>query len=165
MLSMRPDPEIVVKNHHSSGQRRIPALILSAEDSLCASYRCAVDARRIHSWHEENGVHVPGGGYGQAVWGGCGVAGGDWMAFSAPYPAAPDDCYAALLYMKSHAAESSIRDDQIMVGVESAGGGLCAVVYIKARGLGLLMSLSRRLLYPMLDDRETETSRDNHGKV
>ena len=37
---------------------------------------------------------------------------------AAPYPAALDDCYAALLYMKSHAAGLGIRADQIMVDGE-----------------------------------------------
>ena len=45
------------------------------------------------------------------------------LAGKAPYPAALEDCHAALQYMKSHAGELGIRDDQIMVGGESAGGG------------------------------------------
>ena len=34
----------------------------------------------------------------------------------------------ALVYLKDHAQEFGIRQDQIMVGGESAGGGLCAAV-------------------------------------
>mgnify|MGYP000009614142 FL=1 len=67
--------------------------------------------------------------------------------------------------MKSHAAELGIRADQIMVGGESAGGGLCAALCIKARDTGAVNVAFQMPLYPMLDDRETETSRDNHGKV
>ena len=33
-----------------------------------------------------------------------------------PYPAALEDCYAALLYMKENALALNIRSDQIMVG-------------------------------------------------
>ena len=40
------------------------------------------------------------------------------LALAAPYPAALDDCYAALLYMKSHAAGLGIRVDQIVGGGE-----------------------------------------------
>ena len=46
------------------------------------------------------------------------------LAHTAPYPAAAEDCYAALKYMKEHAEELGIRDDQLFVGGESAGGGL-----------------------------------------
>ena len=54
----------------------------------------------------------------------------------APYPAALDDCYAALRYLKQHAASFGVRSDQLMVGGESAGGGLCAAVCIRARDEG-----------------------------
>ena len=50
------------------------------------------------------------------------------MAFQAPYPAAIEDCYAALLDLKEHAGELQINSSQIMVGGESAGGGLAAEV-------------------------------------
>ena len=82
-----------------------------------------------------------------------------------PYPAALDDCYDALLYLKNHADELGIRTDQIMVGGESAGGGLCVAVCIEARDTGGVKIAFQMPLYPMLDDRDTETSRDNHGKV
>ena len=82
-----------------------------------------------------------------------------------PYPAALDDCYDALLYLKNHADELGIRTDQIMVGGESAGGGLCVAVCMKARDTGDVKIAFQMPLYPMLDDRDTETSRDNHGKV
>ena len=53
-----------------------------------------------------------------------------------PYPAALDDCYASLLYLKANAASLGVRADQLMVGGESAGGGLCAAVCIRARDEG-----------------------------
>lgn len=43
------------------------------------------------------------------------------LALKASYPAAIDDCYAALLYLKAHAAAFGVRSDQLMVGGESAG--------------------------------------------
>ena len=42
------------------------------------------------------------------------VSPGYRLALAAPYPAALGDCYAALLYMKSHAAGLGIRLDQIV---------------------------------------------------
>lgn len=87
------------------------------------------------------------------------------LAWTEPYPAALDDCMAALLYMKEHAPELGIRSDQIMVGGESAGGGLCAAVCLKARDEGSVRIAYQMPLYPMIDCRDTETSKDNHGRV
>ncbi len=78
------------------------------------------------------------------------------MAFEAPYPAALDDCDDALLYLKNHADELGIRTDQIMVGGESAGGGLCVAVCMKARDTGDVKIAFQMPLYPMLDDRDTK---------
>ena len=87
------------------------------------------------------------------------------LALKAPYPAAIDDCYAALLYLKAPAAAFGVRSDQLMVGGESAGGGLCAAVCIRARDEGKVSVAFQMPLYPMLDDRDTESSRDNRGRV
>ena len=40
------------------------------------------------------------------------------LAGAAPYPAALLDCHNALAYLKTHAAQLGVRDDQIMVGGE-----------------------------------------------
>lgn len=93
------------------------------------------------------------------------LAPGYRLSLQSPYPAAMDDCYAALLYLKEHSTALGIRPDQIMVGEESAGGGLCAAVCIRARDTGAVNVAFQMPLYPMLDDRDTETSRDNHGRV
>ena len=50
------------------------------------------------------------------------VSPGYRLSFVEPYPAAIDDCYDALLYLKNHADELGINRNQIMVGGESAGG-------------------------------------------
>lgn len=60
---------------------------------------------------------------------GCVIVAPDYrLSTEAPYPAALDDCYLALLWMRDHAAELGIRANQLMVGGESAGGtdALCA---------------------------------------
>lgn len=87
------------------------------------------------------------------------------LAGKAPYPAALEDCYAALVYLKDHAAQLGVRADQIMVGGESAGGGLAAAVCMAARDRGQVSVCCQMPLYPMLDCRDTDSSRDNHGKV
>ena len=85
------------------------------------------------------------------------------LAGKAPYPAALNDCYAALLYLKAHAGELGVREDQLMVGGESAGGGLTAALCMLSRDRGEVNIAFQMPLYPMLDDRDTESSRDNHG--
>ncbi len=87
------------------------------------------------------------------------------LSGTAPYPAALDDCYAALLWLKEHAAELGVRSDQIMVGGESAGGGLTAALCMLARDRGEVNIAFQMPLYPMLDDRDTPSSRDNHAPV
>ena len=85
------------------------------------------------------------------------------LAGKAPYPAALEDCYAALLYLKERASELGCADDQIMVGGESAGGGLTAALCMLARDRGEVNIAFQMPLYPMLDHRDTDSSRDNHG--
>lgn len=87
------------------------------------------------------------------------------LSGKAPYPAALLDCYHALLYMKNHAEELGIREDQLMVGGESAGGGLAAALCMYAKDKRTVNIAYQMPLYPMLDNEDTETSRDNHAPV
>ena len=89
------------------------------------------------------------------------VSPGYRLAEIAPYPAALEDCYAALKYMKEHAQELGIN--RIVVGGESAGGGLAAAVCLYARDKGEVKVSFQIPLYPMLDCEDTDSSRDNHG--
>jgi acetyl esterase/lipase len=84
----------------------------------------------------------------------------------APYPAAVHDSYAALLWMKENAAELGIRDDQLAVMGQSAGGGLTAAVTLLARDRRDVKVAFQLPLYPMIDDRnETASARDNNAPV
>jgi len=87
------------------------------------------------------------------------------LAGEAPYPAALEDCYASLKYLKEHTEELGVNDSQIMVGGESAGGGLTAAVCMYARDKGEVNIAYQMPLYPMIDDRDTESSKDNHAPV
>ena len=166
MLIMKPCPGIrVQKIYIPSGVRRIPALVLSPEE-LSAP---AAGVLWIHGGGYISGmkemVYISRAVELVKSFGAVVVSPGYRLAPFSPYPAAIDDCYAALLYMKEHAAELWVREDQLMVGGESAGGGLCAAVCIKARDTGEVNVAFQMPFYPMLDDRDTETSRDNHGRV
>ena len=84
------------------------------------------------------------------------------LAKKAPYPAALEDCYAALKYMYDHADELGIDKNRIIVGGESAGGGLAAAICQYARDKGEVPISFRIPLYPMLDCEDTDSSR-GHG--
>src|SRR5690606_17891497 len=76
------------------------------------------------------------------------------------------DCYEILLWMKNNAGSLGIREDQLMVGGESAGGGLSASLAMYARDKGLVKLAFQMPLYPMIDDRmETESAKENNAYV
>lgn len=83
----------------------------------------------------------------------------------APYPAALEDCYAALQYMKDYADILGVNVNQLMVGGESAGGGLTAALCMYARDKGEINIAYQMPLYPMIDNEDTDSSRDNHAPV
>ena len=85
------------------------------------------------------------------------------LSGTAPYPAALEDAYAALLWLDKNRDELCI--DSIMVGGESAGGGLCAALCMLARDRGEVSVAFQTPLYPMLDCDDTETSRDNTSPI
>lgn len=88
------------------------------------------------------------------------------LSVDAPYPAALEDSYAALLWMKNHTEDLGIRANQLMVGGDSAGGGLTAALTLYARDKGKVAIAFQMPLYPMLDDRMTsESAKDNDAPV
>ena len=80
-----------------------------------------------------------------------------------PYPAALEDCYAALQYMHRNKKALGIHPRQIMVGGESAGGGLTAALCMYVRDKGNIPIACQMPLYPMLDDRDTPSSQNCGG--
>lgn len=84
----------------------------------------------------------------------------------APYPAALDDSYLALKWLKENAKSLGCRSDQLMVGGNSAGGGLAAALTMLARDKQEITIAYQMPLYPMLDDRmQTDSAKDNHAPV
>lgn len=98
---------------------------------------------------------------------GCFVVAPDYTnSPTAPYPAAFDDCYTALLWLKENGGKYGMRSDQIFVGGDSAGGGLCAAICLKARDTGDVNIAFQMPLYPMIDDRMiTESSQNNDAPL
>jgi acetyl esterase/lipase len=94
---------------------------------------------------------------------GCVVVSPDYrLSVDAPYPAALEDCCSALLWLKEHGGEYGMRDDQIMIGGGSAGGGLTAAVSLHARDKKEVAIAFQMPLYPMLDDRMNTLSATNN---
>lgn len=94
---------------------------------------------------------------------GCTVVAPDYtLSLDAPYPAALHDAYAALLWLKKNGGKYGVREDQLFVVGQSAGGGLAAALALYARDRGEVSLAYMMPLYPMLDDRmETGSMRDN----
>jgi acetyl esterase/lipase len=87
-------------------------------------------------------------------------------SLEAPYPAAVNDGYGALLWLKTNAASLGVREDQLFVMGMSAGGGLTAALSLMARERGDVRIAHQFPLYPMLDHRmTTASSRDNDAPV
>jgi acetyl esterase len=66
-----------------------------------------------------------------------------------PFPAAVDDCLAAVRWVASHAAEIGADAARIAVGGDSAGGNLATVVALRVRDEGGPALAGQLLVYPM----------------
>ena len=86
------------------------------------------------------------------------------LAWQKPWPAAVEDCFTVLEYMSGHSDTLGYPRSLLMVGGESAGGGLAAALCMMARDRGIEIAFQMPL-YPMLSNIDTESSRDNHGRI
>lgn len=83
-------------------------------------------------------------------------------ALQAPFPAAFDDCYDTLLWVKKNADAIGVYDTGFIIAGHSAGGGLTAAVTLKARDTHDVNIAFQMPVYPMLDHRQiTESAKDN----
>lgn len=85
----------------------------------------------------------------------CAVLAVDYrLAPEHPFPAAVNDCAAALAWLRGHAGELVIDDNRIAVGGDSAGGNLAAVLALMSRepSEGSLPPIVYQVLfYPAVD--------------
>jgi acetyl esterase len=80
-----------------------------------------------------------------------------------PFPAAIDDCYAAVRWVAEHSGEIGADPARLAVGGDSAGGNLAAAVALRARTEGPALA-GQLLVYPntdqTVDDESMRTADD-----
>lgn len=81
-----------------------------------------------------------------------------------PFPAGPNDCYAALRWMVANAANLGIDVTRLAMGGASAGAGMTAGVVLMNRDMDQIPLRLQLLLYPMIDNlHATESGKiENH---
>jgi acetyl esterase/lipase len=81
------------------------------------------------------------------------------LAPETKFPGAVEDCYTALKWFYDNADALNVDKANIIVGGESAGGGLAAALTTLVRDRGEIPLAGQILAYPMLDDRTGTTVR------
>jgi acetyl esterase/lipase len=81
-----------------------------------------------------------------------------------PFPAGPEDCYAALEWIMANGAALGIDTSRVAIGGPSAGGGMAAGVALMNRDRANHPLRLQLLLYPMIDNlHATESGQyENH---
>jgi acetyl esterase/lipase len=138
-------PDVRVKVYHPAGRRAgpLPAILYIHAGGFFAGSPDIADPTCEH--------------YVDAI--GCTVVSVDHrLAPENPYPAAPEDCYAALSWMYDSAGKLGIDRDRIALCGASSGGCLAAAVALMARDRKKAKVAFQALIYPALDHRHITPS-------
>lgn len=81
-----------------------------------------------------------------------------------PFPAATEDAVDTYAYAVEHAEEMGSSADSLVVGGDSAGGNLAALVAQYATGNGLKSPILQLLVYPAVDASTRRRSRELFGE-
>jgi acetyl esterase len=79
------------------------------------------------------------------------------------FPAAVDDCFAALRFLAASGASLGLDPRRIAVGGDSAGGNLAAVAALLARDAGIALK-AQVLIYPATDFSRDRPSHDDYAE-
>jgi acetyl esterase/lipase len=79
------------------------------------------------------------------------------LAPETPFPGPIEDCYTTLEWLHEEAESLGIDRSRIVIGGESAGGGLAAALALLARDRAKIKLSGQLLTYPMIDDRTGST--------
>ncbi|NNL84276.1 MAG: alpha/beta hydrolase [Myxococcales bacterium] len=95
---------------------------------------------------------------------GCNIISVDYrLAPEAAYPAAVDDCYAALCWAAENAKSLGVDASKLGVFGDSAGGNLAAAVALRAKNEGGPKLSCQVLSYPAVDAKLTQPSIDENA--
>lgn len=86
-------------------------------------------------------------------------------ALDKPYPAAFNDCYDSLIWLKENTELLGVISEKFILAGHSAGGGLAAAIALKARDTNDVQIAFQMLVYPMIDDRQITLSSKFNGPV
>ncbi len=87
-------------------------------------------------------------------------------SLEAPYPAAIDDCYDTMLWIRDNIENLGGDSNNVGVMGHSAGGGLTAALTLRNRDRGDMKIAWQMPIYPMIDDRfATPSSKRPHLPV
>ena len=81
-----------------------------------------------------------------------------------PYPAAAEDCYAAVCYVAANPGEFDIDPERVAIWGDSAGGNLTVAVCMMARDRDGPPIVAQAPVYPTLHDRPTYPSHTTYGE-
>ncbi len=90
---------------------------------------------------------------------GCIAVSADYrLAPEHPFPAATDDCYAALTWLAANAQELGVDGNRLAIAGMSAGGGICAAIGLMARDRGEVKLIFQMPQCACIDDRHITSS-------
>ncbi len=79
------------------------------------------------------------------------------------FPAAPEDCYAALRWVAEHGAEIGVDTTRLAIAGDSAGGNMAAVVALLCLERGGPALRHQVLIYPVIDPSCDSASQHENG--
>jgi acetyl esterase/lipase len=137
-LEKRPDVGRGVRVHRPSAVRS-PAALLWMHGGGYVLGRAVLNDRLCSEIARDVGIVVVAAEYRKAP--------------EHPFPAALDDCGAAWAWLERQGSSLGIDPARVVIGGESAGGGLAAALVQRLHDEGGVQPVGQLLFCPMLDDR------------